>query len=222
MQQETKTQTEDSFEPQTKESNTLMFSKKNIVLAALTAAAAALLVVAQTAWSGGDRESIKLEGAWVARLPGTPTQWNYVMSSTESSGRRASLWGVFTVPIPGFLYGLPTQYEPDELSPFSGELVLTGRNEAAGTVIWWGLKNTVPSETYPFKKQVVHLGVDSFTVSFAASGKAQATHHMKFYDPSADADGDGLPDPGKEPVFSAPPITSSDTSTTLATLGFHL
>jgi hypothetical protein len=216
-----KTKTNGLPEPQTEERNTLMLSKKNIVRVALTAAAAALLVVAQSAWSGRDRESNKLEGAWVAKVPGTPAQWNYVISSTESSGRQASVWGVFTVPIPGFLYGLPAQYEAEELSAFSGELVLTGRKEAEGTVIWWGLKNTVPSKTYPFNKQVVHIGVDSFTCSFTASGKTQVTHQMKFYDPSADTDGDGLPNPGQLPVFSAAPLTSTDTSTTLAALGFH-
>ena len=150
-----------------------------------------------------------------------PAQWNYVLTPTEPSGRRASVYGAFSIRIPGFLYGLPAQYESEESPTFWGEVMLTGRNEAEGTVIWWGLKNTVPSQTYPFEKQLVVIGVDSFSVSLTASGKTQVTHNMKFYDPSADADGDGLPDSGQDPVFSAAPMISHDTSLTLGSLSFQ-
>jgi hypothetical protein len=149
-------------------------------------------------------------------MPGTPFQWNYVVTPTEPSGQRATLWGTFTIPIPGDLYGLPAKYQPEELSIFSGESVMTGRKEIAGTAIWWGLKNTDSGI-----KQVVHIGVDSFAATLTAPGQYLATHHMKFYDPSADADGDGLPDPGQQPVFSAPPVTSIDTCTSLSALRFH-
>ena len=203
-----------------------MLSKKNIALTILAAAGGPLLILSQSAWSDQHGNSAKLEGAWVAKMPGTPFQWNYVLTPTEPDGQRATLWGTFTIPIPGFVYGLPTQYQPEELSVISGEVVMTGRNEAKGTVIWWGLKNTVPGDpAYPFK-QVVHIGVNSFTISFTAPGKAQVTHHMKFYAPSADANGDGLPDPGQKPVFPVPPttsidVTSIDTCTSLSALGFH-
>lgn len=193
-----------------------MLSKKNIALTILAAVGGTLLILSQTAWSDQHGTSAKLEGAWVARLPGTPFQWNYVMTPAEPSGRRATLWGAFTIPIPGALVGLPAQYQTLGLSVFSGEGVMTGRNEAKGTVIWWGLKDTDVGI-----KQVVYIGVDSFTVSFTAPGKSQVTHLMKFYDPSSDTDGDGLPDPGQQPVYSAPAVTSADTCTSLSALGFQ-
>jgi hypothetical protein len=198
-----------------------MFTKKNLLLTILAAAAATLLIISQAAWSDQDRNSAKLDGTWVARVPGMPAQWNYVLTPAESSGRRASVYGIFTVPIPGFLYGLPEEYEPEQPSAFWGYVALTGRNEAEGKAIWWGTKSAVPGNpAYPFK-QVVHIGVDSFTVSFTAQGKTQVTHRMEFYDPSADADGDGLPDSGQAPVFSAPSIISLDTSLTQAALGLQ-
>jgi hypothetical protein len=193
-----------------------MLSKKNIILTILAAVVGTLLILSQTAWSDQQGTPAKLEGAWVAKLPGTPFQWNYVMTPKEPSGQRATLWGTFTIPIPGALIGLPPQYQTLDLSFFFGELVMTGRNEAKGTAIWWGLKDTVPGI-----KQVVYIGVCSFNVSFTAPGKAQVTSLMKFYDPAADADGDGLPDPGQQPVFSAPPVTSTDTCASLSALGFQ-
>jgi hypothetical protein len=192
-----------------------MLSKKNIALTILAAVGGTLLILSQTAWSDQQGTSAKLEGAWVARLPGTPFQWNYVMTPAQPSGRRATAWGAFTIPIPGALVGLPAQYQTMDLSVFSGELVMTGRNEAKGAVIWWGLKDTGTGI-----KQVVYIGMDSFTVTFTAPGKALVTHLMKFYDPSADTDGDGLPDPGQQPVFLAPPVISNDTCASLSALDF--
>lgn len=198
-----------------------MLTRKKIALTILAAAAGAIFILSQSAWSDPKGNSVKLEGTWVAKLPGTPCQWNYVITPTESSGRSASLWGTFTIPIPGALVGLPAQYQTDDLSVFSGEIILTGRNEARGTATWWGLQKTVPGDPgYPFK-QVVYIGVGSFTVSFPAPGKSLVTHQMKFYAPTADADGDGLPDPGQQPVFVAPEITSTDTCTSLTTSGSH-
>jgi hypothetical protein len=191
-----------------------MLSKKNIALTILAAVGGTLLILSQTASAEKGGTSAKLEGAWVAKLPGTPFQWNYVLTPAEPSGQRATLWGTFTIPIPGALVGLPAQYQTMDLSVFSGEMVMTGRNEAKGTAIWWGLKDTAQGI-----KQVVYIGVCSFTVSFTSPGKAQVTSLMKFYDPSADTDGDGLPDPGQQPAFSAPPVTSTDTCNSLSALG---
>lgn len=196
-----------------------MKTNQYAALAVLAVAAGAFLALSPHAQSDGNRrQAMKLEGAWVARVPGMPAQWSYVLTPADSSGRRASVQGAFSIRIPGFLYGLPAQYESEEFPSFWGEVMLTGRNEAEGTVIWWGLKNTVPTQTYPFEKQLVVIGVDSFSVSLTAPGKTQVIHNMKFYDPSADVDGDGLPDSGQDPVFSAAPMISYDTSLTLDAL----
>ncbi len=196
-----------------------MKTKQYAALVVLAVAAGAFLALSPHAQSAAkQRQAMQLEGTWIARVPGMPAQWNYVLTPAEPSGRRASVHGAFSIRIPGFLYGLPAQYESEDFPTFWGDVIVTGRNEAEGTVIWWGLKNTVPSVTYPFEKQLVVIGVDSFTVSQMAPGKTQVTHNMRFYDPSADADGDGLPDPGQDPVFTAAPMVSHDTSLTMSAL----
>jgi len=199
-----------------------MKTKQCAALAILAVVAGAFLALSPHAQSGANqRQAMELDGTWVARVPGMPAQWNYVLTPTDPSGRRASVHGAFSIRIPGFLYGLPAQYESEEFPSFWGEVMLTGRNEAEGTVIWWSLKNTVPSPTYPFEKQLVVIGVDSFSVSLTAPGQTQVTHNMKFYDPSADSDGDGLPDPGQDPVFTAAPFLSHDTGLTMGALSFQ-
>lgn len=34
--------------------------------------------------------------------------------------------------------------------------------------------------------------------------QSEVTHHLAFYNPSADGDGDGLPDPGEDPALCLP------------------
>ncbi|MHB9006406.1 MAG: hypothetical protein ACYDC1_05700 [Limisphaerales bacterium] len=108
-----------------------MKTNQYAALAVLAVAAGAFLALSPHAQSDGNRrQAMKLEGAWVARVPGMPAQWNYVLTPTEPSGRRACVQGAFSIRIPGFLYGLPAQYESEEFPSFWGEVRLTGRNEA--------------------------------------------------------------------------------------------
>lgn len=184
-----------------------MLNAKKIVVTGLLVAAGVALMVSQGAWSNAEAKSAKLEGNWMITVPGTPVLASLTLIPGDSSGRHASLAGEFIAPLPPVLYGLPPQYIPEELmSTFIGDLKLVGRNEAVGTGFWWAMRDTVEGEpTYPFKK-VVHIGVSAITVSFKAPGKAEITMGLAFYDPSSDADGDGLPDAGVDPIYSVPPV----------------
>lgn len=196
-----------------------MLNPKKLVLTALPVAAGVVLIVSQGAWSNAAAKSVKLEGAWMMTVPGTPVRASFNLIPSESSCRRASVAGDFIAGMPPVLYGLPPQYIPEEVTiPYSGDLMMVGRHEAVGTLIWWAMRDTVPGEpTYPFRK-VVHIGVSAVTASFTSPDKAQFVNRLIFYDPSADANGDGMPDPGVEPIFTVPPVACEITRITLANL----
>jgi len=169
-------------------------------LLALVAAAAATV-----AWSNQCREPVRLEGAWIAKVTGMPLQWSYVESPMDLLARRASLSGSIQVHIPPSIVipGLFADLEYN--SPLVGEAVMTGYDTVKFTAVWYGMK-----KGFPFN-QIVYIGVNSGEGTITAPGKAAMTHHLAFYYPSADADGDGLPDPGQAPALCLPPTGTIDT-----------
>ena len=76
----------------------------------------------------------------------------------------------------------------------------SGPDTASFTIVAYGTKRVDPALGLPFLDQLVFIWVDIGELKFTAPGKAQTTHHMAYYSPEADVDGDGLPDPGQTPV----------------------
>jgi hypothetical protein len=188
-----------------------MVSKKNLVLVSIATASAALLIFTQVAQSGPNAQANKLEGAWIAKVPGTPLQWGYLISPADPSGRRAAISTTLHVRIPGDVW-FPGLVPPvDYFTPFVGEVVMTGPDTATFSAVGYGIKNVSPSESYPFWEQVAFICVSSGEITFTGPGKAESTHHIADYWPATDADGDGLPDPGQTPFLCLPATTTLDT-----------
>lgn len=155
----------------------------------------AVVLAAQAATSGQDQGAVKLEGAWIARVtsspfPDGPYQWTYIMAPTQS-GRSASLHGTVDLSFPA---GIPH----DSTTPIIGEIRQTGPDTAAFNAVWYGLNEGV----------VVFIGRSWGTARFLGRDRAEVQHNFEFYLPSADVDGDGLPDGPAAGAFSA---TSQDT-----------
>jgi hypothetical protein len=140
----------------------------------------------------------KLAGAWVAKVPGTTLQWNYVVSP-DPSGRRASAIGMIDVGI-----YLGEQLEVDRTSPLLVEIVMTDRDTADFYSIWYGLRKVPGPEV---TAQVVFIGTNVGQLKLAGPGKAEAFGTLRIYLPSADADQDGFPDVGAEPIVTIPAYT---------------
>jgi hypothetical protein len=73
------------------------------------------------------------------------------------------------------------------------------------TIVGYGLKKLNPPT--PFQEQVVLIWVDSGQLKFTGPGQLENTHHVAYYHPEADTDGDGLPDPGQTPLLCLPATT---------------
>jgi hypothetical protein len=179
-------------------------SKKNTTAMVLIAAAALFVLLAQIGVSGDDQSAFKLEGAWIAKIPGTPGQWTYTFSP-DSSGRKATVFGTIQVALqPASIYlGLFEDVEFN--SSIIGEVILVGNDIAVFNSIWYGVKRGFPFD------QIVYIGMNSGQIVPTGPGKAEGTHNLMFYDPSSDGDGDGLPDPGEEPVLVVPDIITVET-----------
>ena len=139
--------------------------------------------------------AVKLEGAWVAKVVGMPGQWSYVLSS-DPSGKRASGHGSVDIGFNanGACFG-QAEFEPsDSASPILISIVMTGPKTGSYYAIWYGLKDLGPDSM--LTNEIVLIGVVKGELQFVAPGRVNGTHNFEIYQPTADGDGDGLPDEG--------------------------
>ncbi len=175
----------------------LKSTRAGLLLAIGTAAAATL------AWALPQVYAYKLEGSWIGKVPGTPLMWMETLAP-DSSGRSAAMGGSIPVPVgPSVVGGLFPDLE--YYSTMVGQVVMTGPDTLQFTAVWYGMKNAAPFN------QVVLIGVNSGQGRFIAPDKIVNTDHLAFYYPSADADHDGLPDPGQTPALCLPGTVSLET-----------
>lgn len=180
-----------------------MSFKKPWVLVPACACLFAALALVPRILESSQGAAVKLEGAWIARVSsmegvplGTPLpfQWNYVLVPS-ASGRRASVHGSVVVKFPQVI-------PSDFASPLIGEVTQTGPNTIAFTTIWHHVQTGSPVD------QVVLIGMARGEGRFIGPGQMEGTHHFALYLPSADADGDGLPEGDPFMTFE---VTSIDT-----------
>jgi hypothetical protein len=178
-----------------------MKTKQYAALAVLAVAAGAFIAFNPYAQSKpGNSQAYKLEGAWVAKVPGMPMQWTYTLVP-DPSGRSAAMSGSIQIEIRPSVVNPALFPDWEYSSPLVGELVMTGNNTAKFTAVWYGMKKGFPFD------QVVYIGVNSGEATFTGPGKSVVTHNLGFYAPSADADGDGLPDPGQAAALCLPSMS---------------
>lgn len=167
-----------------------MCNKKNLLLTTFALFGVALLIITQTAGTSGNQQVNKLEGAWASTMPGSPVLASFVLAPADPSGRRAAMSGKVAVGISVAAY-FP-DVEPSSL--FVGEAVVTGPDTTSYTIIGYMTKKVVPTPTSPFDSVLLGMWVDSGQFTNTAPGKAEGVHHIAYYRPEADTNGDGIPE----------------------------
>ena len=107
---------------------------------------------------------------------------------------------------------------PDSIgsSPLVGELVMTGPHSGRFSSVWYVLGADTNGNGYGLTAKILAIGVNKGEWESIGPGKIRGWHHIAFYDPSTDTDGDGFPNlgPGVLPITppgELPELTSFDT-----------
>ncbi len=167
------------------------------------------IVLARVGWMGAsaqDQGAFKLEGAWIARVTsfnGNPwsalTQWSYVIAA-NASGRKGTIHGSIDVPFPIANPATAADYS----TPITGEVVQTGPDTLADKSIWYAIRKTYPVH------QILNIGTATSEGKWLGPDKIEWTVHFAIYLPSADTDGDGIPEADSVPIASFT-VTTLDT-----------
>ena len=179
-----------------------------LVITALAATVAAFFLFASVGTAGKVAGAQKLEGAWIAKVPGTPGQWTYVVVP-DPSGRRARAHGAVEVgPNVEEIFG-----PYDRVSPLLVDIKMTGPETAVYNSVWYGIRDLELEPPIPVgtpNSELIFIGVSKGTLTYVGPEKAHGVHNFEFYFPVQDGDGDGLPDADEEPELAFQ-LTTIDT-----------
>jgi hypothetical protein len=172
-------------------------SKRTMVgtaaLLALILAAAAISIAAT-----GDRH-YRFGGSWVGS--GGGIIWNVQQVPLDPNGRTGTLQ-LHTISYGAEMAGLLQAFDADGLSNALGEAEFTHGDTGKWTAVQYAVKQGNP----PQMRLIIIM---SGTAKYTSSVHYTISFTEDIYLASADADGDGLPDPGAKPVLTLPNLTSS-------------
>lgn len=180
-----------------------MRNKKYAVLAVIAAVAGAFLAFNSQVQS---RErpglpQMKLGGAFIGTSSGGEHIWNAFQMPLDPAGRTAAL-RVTGFTYPAAIAGLLTMFGADSLGEATGQAEMISQDTANWRFVAYGAEQGNP----PLIKLIfVYWG----TIQFMDPDNAVVNYNAHVYPAAADANKDGLPDEGAEPL----PIPISGTGT---------
>lgn len=157
----------------------------------------------QTGASDQVQRQYKLGGGWVGHSALPAWTWTALQIPTNSEGTEAALRVNFTS-YGAELAGLVASFGADSLSDFAGQEVMINRDTARWTLVGHAQAKG------PNKELLVRAIVVAFgTLQYIGPDQDVIHATLTVYPAAADADGDGMPDPGAVPVATFPGITET-------------
>ena len=183
-------------------------NKRNIALLAIIMLTALLLtaslsVITESSWAQDSEEPWSgwpIVGSWISFIPRSADTGDVVQEWTVSpqdlSGQNFTFVMRYANPVPTLLGAFP---DADHMSDLIGQAVRTGLNTYEFTAIQYGTKK-VPGK-FP---EILYISVMYGTARLIDENTMEGEGSHAIFLPSADADGDRLPDEGQEPIACFP------------------
>jgi hypothetical protein len=161
------------------------------------------LVVAAFCVTGFGPKYYRLGGAWVG---GSPTYtWSLLFAPSDPLGQTAAARPVLKYFNDQFA-GLLASFGADNLSDATGEIKMVSPDTGRWTLIsYMQVTPPQPGDLLQSKAIIVSHG----TWKFTSNDTAVLNYTLDIYLPSADADGDGFPDAGAQPVLILPTVDNA-------------
>jgi hypothetical protein len=171
--------------------------KLAVAVAGITIAGGALCV------TGFGQKSYRLNGGWVGGNPSYT--WSVLFAPSDPTGQTAAARPILKYFNNQFA-GLLAAFGADNLSDATGEAKMVSLDTAQWTLISY--MQVTPHQPGDLLQNMA-IVVSHGTWKFTSDNTAVLNYTLDIYPPSADADGDGFPDPGTTPVLSVPTIDNA-------------
>ena len=177
---------------------------QRVTLKKLGIAMAGIAIVVGTLFlTGFGQKNYRLGGGWVG---GNPTYtWSVLFAPSDPTGQTAAARPILKYFNNQFA-GLLAAFGADNLSDATGEAKMVSLDTAQWTLISY--MQVTPHQPGDLLQNMA-IVVSHGTWKFTSDNTAVLNYTLDIYPPSADADGDGFPDPGTTPVLSVPTIDNA-------------
>ena len=182
-------------------------NRKRVSLLLAIAVLVALLLAGAPRVMGSiaaDAAKCRIQGSWVGSFAGGPWPTKLIIQETISpqdpAGKRLTY--VMRLVNPDATFGMFP--EADYISELVGEAVRTGPNTYDLSLIGYGAKTLVGD-----RNVIQYIWTVTGSMECLDGGRKTDSVHLAVYAADQDADSDGFPDEGEEPVFCVGPTTLS-------------
>lgn len=161
------------------------------------------LVAGALAVTGFGTKYYRLGGAWVGG--NSMYTWSCFFAPSDPLGQTAAARPILKY-FNGQFAGLLASFGADNLSDATGEIKMVSPDTGRWTLIsYMQVTPAQPGELLQNKGIIVSHG----TWKFTSGDTAVLDYTLDIYLPSADADGDGFPDAGAQPITSIPTLDNA-------------